>query len=164
MRRGHADELCRDSSRTSGQFGRNDAFDVVDHDEHVFRFEIGVNNAALGVQIVETHEHLLGDLLDNMLRNASMLIPLDQAKQVLAEHLEYHTYVGAVGTLMPKVVDEADDVTSPRVGRRRVDDPGEELDFVECSLRIVPVGFDHFERYVPFGSDVSAEQAVTLWL
>lgn len=108
-----------------------------------------MNDSALVVQVVETEKDLLGDLLDNVLRHTSMLISLDQAQEVLAEHLEDHAHVRSVGTGVTEVVDEADDVTSSGVRGGRIDDSLQQLNFVQGGFGVVVIRLDDFERDVP---------------
>lgn len=63
-----------------------------------------MNDATAGVEVVQAEQHLLGDLAHNVFGDASVLITLDQAEQVLAEHLKHHAHVGAVGTFVSEVV------------------------------------------------------------
>lgn len=88
----------------------NDRLDIVDADEDVFGFEIGVDDSTLGVQVVQTEQDLFGDLLDDMLWDTSMLIALDQTEQVLAQDFKDHTDVVPIRPRVFKVVDEADNV------------------------------------------------------
>jgi hypothetical protein len=79
LARRYTNELRRDGGRTGGEFGLDDRLDIVDADEHVFGFEIGVDDSALGVEVVKAQQNLLRNLLDDMLRDAPVLIPLDKA-------------------------------------------------------------------------------------
>jgi hypothetical protein len=134
--------------RTRRELGLHDRFDIVDTDEHVLGLQIGMDNATFVVQVVETEEDLLGDLLDDVLRHASVLIPFYQAEQVLTQHLEDHTYVRTVRACMPEVVHQPDNVTPPGVRFRGRDDALEELNLVQCRFGVVPVGLDDLERDV----------------
>ena len=65
---------CR---RTTGQFRLYHRFDVVDTYQDVFRLEVRMNDPTLSMQVVESEQHLLCNLLDDMLRHSAMLIPFD---------------------------------------------------------------------------------------
>jgi len=45
------------------------------------------------MDVVEAEKHLSCDLLDDMFRNASILIPLDEAQQVFSEDFKDHADV-----------------------------------------------------------------------
>lgn len=74
-----------------------------------------MDDAASGVEVVEAEEDLLGDLADDVLWHAAVLVALDEAEQVFAEHLEHHADVGAVGTVVSEVVEEGDDMAAAGV-------------------------------------------------
>ena len=69
-----------------------------------------MNNAATAVHVVESQENLLGNLFDEVHGNALVLVSLNEAEQILAEDLEYHTDVSAIWPLVPEVVEEGDDM------------------------------------------------------
>lgn len=77
MGRRNTDEFGRDGSGAACKFGLHDRFDIVDTDQDIFRFQIGMDDTAFTVEVIETEQNLFGDLFDDMLRNASVLIPLD---------------------------------------------------------------------------------------
>lgn len=108
-----------------------------------------MDDLALGVQVVETEQYLFGDLLDDVLGDTTVLIPLDKSEKVFAEHLEYHADVFSVRTLVFEVVDETDDVMPPRMPFRGRDDSLEQLDLVQCRFGVMSVRFDYFERDMP---------------
>ena len=69
-----------------------------------------MNDATTTVHVVEAEEDLFGDLLDEVHGHALVLMAFDQAQQVLAEHLEHHADVRAVGAFVSEVVEEGDDM------------------------------------------------------
>jgi hypothetical protein len=69
-----------------------------------------VDDPAASVHVVQPKEHLLRDLADEAARDARGLVPLDEAEQVLAEDLEHHADVLAMGADVRKVVEEGHDV------------------------------------------------------
>lgn len=73
---------------------------IADLDEDVFRLKVGVDDAAFAVEIVEAKEDLLCDLLDQRHGDSTVVPALDKAKQVLAENLEHHAYMGAMWPLV----------------------------------------------------------------
>ncbi len=95
-----------------------------------------MNDAALLVHVVEAEEHLFCDLLDDVRRHAAMLVSLDEAEQVLAEHLKDHANVRAVGALVSEMVEEGDAVAPARVTWVGRDEALEQLDLVECSFAV----------------------------
>lgn len=98
-------ELGRDRRRARRELGGNDGLDVVNADKDVLGLEVGVDDVALLVEVVESEENLLGDLLDNVRGDAPMLVPLDEAQQVLAEDLKDHADVRTVRANVPKVIE-----------------------------------------------------------
>jgi hypothetical protein len=56
-------------------------------EDNVFRFKIGVDDAADPVKVVQAHECLLCYLADNWHWDASIVMLLDHSKQVFAEYL-----------------------------------------------------------------------------
>lgn len=72
-----------------------------------------MDDATTAVHIVESKENLLCDLLHKVHWHALVLVPLDEAEQVLAEDLEYHADVSAIRALVPEMVQEGDDVGAP---------------------------------------------------
>lgn len=75
-----------------------------------------VDDATTAVHIIEPEEDLLRDLLDDVHWHALVLVALDQAEQVLAQHLENHANVRAVRALVSEVVEEGDDVGTTGMG------------------------------------------------
>lgn len=88
---------------------------VPDFNQDVFGFEIGVNDAALAVKIIEAEQDLFCDLLNKGHRDAPVIPPLDEAQEILAEDFEDHAYVSPVGALVLKRIEEADDVLATGV-------------------------------------------------
>ena len=119
--------------------------DVANLDEHVLGLEIGVDDAALAVEVVEAEQHLLGDLLDERHGDAAVVPALDEAEQVLAEDLEDHADVDAIGALVVEGVEQADDVFPARVVLVGVDDLFQQLDLVEGRLGVVGGRADDLE-------------------
>ncbi len=126
----------------------DDLLDVADLDQHVFRLEVRMYDAAFPMQIVEPQEHLFCDLLDERHRDAAVVPLLDQAQQVLPQHLEHHAHMCAIRPLVLKRVQQADDVFAPGVVRVRLDDLVEQLNLVDGGLGIVGGRPYDFERNV----------------
>ena len=122
-----------------------DLFDVANLDENILGLQIGVDDAALAVEVVEAEQHLLCDLLDERHGDAPVVPSLDQAQQVLAEDLEDHADVDAVGALVVERVEQADDVLAAGVGLLGVDDLLQQLDLVEGGLGVVGGGAHDLE-------------------
>lgn len=68
--------------------------------QDILRLEVRVDDAALPVQVIQAEQNLLGDLLDKRHGDAAMIPPLDEAQQVLAQHLKHHAHVGSVGAFV----------------------------------------------------------------
>lgn len=98
------------------------------------------------MQIVQPEQDLFRDLLDDMCRDSSMLVPLDQPQQVLSQHLEHHANVRPVGSDVPKVIKQLHGVSSSRVVRVGRDELLEELYLVQCGFGVMTIRFDDFER------------------
>lgn len=122
---------------------------------YVLRLEIRVNDLALLVKIVETEEDLFSDLLNDVRRNSSVLIPLDEAEQVLSQDLEHHANMRSIGTSVAKVVEELNDMSPAGMVRIRGDETLEELDLVESGLGVVSVRLDDLESDVTLNPVVS---------
>lgn len=131
--------------------------DVADFDEDVLGLQVGVDDAALAVQVVEAQQHLLGDLLDKRHGYAPMVPPLDQAQQVLAQDLKDHADVDAVGALVVERVEQTDDMLAAGVVLVGVDDFFEQLDLVEGRLGVVGGGAHDLEGDVLAGGVVSGQ-------
>lgn len=74
-------------------------------EDNVFRFEIGVNDAADPVKVVQAHECLLRYLADHWHWDASIVMLLDHSKQVFAEYLQRHDRVPPIRTHMEELVE-----------------------------------------------------------
>lgn len=110
---------------------------VADFNQDVLGLKVGVDNAALAVEIVEAEQNLLGDLLDEGHGDTAMVPALDKAQEILTEDLKDHTYVGTVGALVLKRVEEADDVLTAGVIRLGLDDAVEKLNLVYGGLGVM---------------------------
>jgi hypothetical protein len=106
LTRWHSNDSCGYSGWARFEFGSYNGFYIVDTDQHVLRFEIGVNDATFSVDVIETEQHLLGDLFANVIWDTSMVISLDQAEQVLAENFKDHAHVRAVGSAVSEMVQQ----------------------------------------------------------
>jgi len=126
----------------------DDLLDVANLDEDVLGLQVGVDNAAFAVEVVEAKEDLLCDLLDQGHGDAAVVPPLDQAQQVLAQHLKDHADVDAVGPLVVEGVEQADDVLAAGMVLVCVDDLLEQLDLVEGRLGVVGGGAHDLEGNV----------------
>lgn len=142
----------------------DDLLNVANFNQDVFGLEIGVDDAALAVEIVEAEEDLLGDLLDEGHGDAAVVPALDEAEEVLAEDLKDHADVGAVGALVLKGVEEADDMLAAGVVGGGLDDAVEKLNLVDGGLGIMSGGADDLEGDVlsvcvvagePYGGEVT---------
>lgn len=131
------------------RFALNDALDnllnVANFDEDVFGLEIGVDYAAFPVEVIEAQQDLLGDLLDKGHRNASVVPPLDETKEVLSQNLKNHANMGAVGALVFERVEQTHDVFATRVFGFGLDDAVEKLNLVDGRLGIVGGGSHNLE-------------------
>lgn len=137
--------------------GFDNLLDVSDLDQHVLRFQVGVDNLALPVHVVKTQKNLLGDLLYQSHGDTTVLIPLNQSKQVLSENLENHADVSSVGSFMFEGVEELDDVgLSGVVGVRR-NNSLKKLNLVESSFCVVRSTSYDFEGNVTTALVVSGK-------
>jgi len=135
----------------------DDLLDVADLDQDVLGLEVGVDDAALAVQVVQAEQHLLGDLLDQRHGDAAVVPALDQAQQVLTQHLEDHADVDAIGALVLERVEQADDVLAAGVVGVGLDDALEQLDLVDGSLGVVGGGAHDLEGDVLAGDGVARQ-------
>lgn len=125
--------------------GLDNLLDVANFDKDVFGLQVGVDDAALAVEVVEAEQDLLCDLLDEGHGDAAVVPPLDQTEQVLSEHLKHHADVDAIGALVVEGVEEADDMGAAGVVLVGVDDLLEQLDLVEGGLGVVGGGSHDLE-------------------
>jgi hypothetical protein len=122
--------------------------DVANLDKDILGLQVGVDDAALAVQVVEAEQHLLRDLLDQRHGDAAVVPPLYQPQQVLAQHFKDHAHVHAVWALVVERVEQADDVGAAGMVFIRVDDLLQQLDLVEGRLGVVGGGAHDLERDV----------------
>jgi len=71
----------------------------------VLRLQVSVDYATHRVHVVETQQNLLGDAADHGQGDATVVVLLDQAEQVLAEQLEGHHEMFTVDAVMEKLVE-----------------------------------------------------------
>ena len=115
----------------------HDLLDIADLNQDVLGLQVGVDDAAFPVEVVQTQQHLLRDLFDEGHGDSSVVPPFDQTQEILPQHLEDHADVGSVGALVLKRVQEADDVLAAGVVGIRLDDLIKELDLVDGGLGVV---------------------------
>ena len=135
----------------------DDLLDVSNLDEDVLGFEVGVDDATLAVQIVQAKQDLLGDLLHEGDGDAPVVPALDQAQQVLAQHLEDHADVGAIGAFVFEGVEEGHDVLAARVVGLGLDDLAEQLDLIDGGLGVVRGRAHDLEGDVLLGDVVAGQ-------
>lgn len=80
--------------------GLDNLLHIANIDQYILGLQIRVDDSALPVQIIQTEQYLLGDLLDQRQRDTAVVPALDQTKQVLTQHLEHHAYVHSVRSLV----------------------------------------------------------------
>ena len=90
----------------------NDGLDLLvsQTKQHIFRFEVGVDDSANAVEEVQSHHDLSGDLLDQVQRETLVVIALEHLEQVDSEDLKDHAEVITVGTLVEERVEQVEDV------------------------------------------------------
>lgn len=78
----------------------------LDHD--ILRFQIGVDNVTVLMQVDEPHQHIDGDLLDQPQRHALILelVVLDKVEQVGAQNLEHRAVMLAVDAVVGEVINQ----------------------------------------------------------
>lgn len=132
----------------------DDLLYIANLNQHVLWLQVGMDDAALPVEIIQSEQHLLGDLLHKRHGNTSVVPALNQTQQVLTQHLKDHTYVNAVGSFVFEGVQQTHNMLAARVGGFRLDDPIEELDFVDRGLSIMSSGAHNLQRNVLASSGV----------
>ena len=95
---------------------------LVDADEDVLWLDVGVDDLALGVQVVEALEHLPHYQLHVLERDALVVAPDDELEEVVAQHLEHHAHVSAVNAAYLEVVQKLHAPLAVRVGRVALSD------------------------------------------
>ena len=77
-----------------------DLLDIANLDQDVFRLQVGMDNPAFPVHIIQTQQHLFCDLLDQRHGDAAMVPALNQTQQIFTQHLEDHADMDTIGTLV----------------------------------------------------------------
>ena len=131
-----------------GQLVANHILDILDADEDVFRLEVGVDDAAASVHVVQAEEDLLADLAHEPNWYTLGLMSLDEAEEIFAQDLENHADVNTIWALMLEVVEERDDVRTAGVGLVGRDETLEELDFVKGGLGVMRSRPDDLESHM----------------
>ncbi len=67
---------------------------------------------ALGMQIVQPNQHLPCKLAHKRNWNATIIVVLDQRKQIITQHLKHHANVLAIGANMGKGIKQLYTVTA----------------------------------------------------
>ena len=116
-----------------------------------------MDDAAFPMHVVQTQQDLFCDLLDQRHGDAAMIPPFDQTQEILAQDLEDHANVHAVGTAMLERVEQADHVSPTRVAGFRLDDLVEEFDLVDGGFGVVGGGSDDFQRDVSIGDGIAGQ-------
>lgn len=73
-------------------------------DYNVFRFEIGVDNFAHAMHVVQANQALSRKLACQGHGHSLVVVSFDDLKEVHAENLEHHNEVFAIGSMMNKGV------------------------------------------------------------
>ena len=115
----------------------HDLLDVADFNQNVLRLEVCVDHAACAMQEIQSQQELLGNLLDKHHGNAAVLVAADEREQVLAQNLENHANMDAVGALVGKCVQQLDHVIVPRMVDVGAGNTVQELDLVDGRVRVV---------------------------
>jgi len=69
-----------------------------------------MNDPTTPMHVIESEEDLFSNLFDQMHGDALVLMPFDQTKQILPQHLENHANMDTIGPLMAEVVKEGDNM------------------------------------------------------
>ena len=72
---------------------------------NVFGLQIGVDDTAHAVHVIQAEEELAGESPDNWNRNATVVVLPHQAQEILAEDLHRHRVVLAVEGMMEELVE-----------------------------------------------------------
>ena len=83
---------------------------ISESDNHVFRFEIGVDNAAHPMHVVKANQTLASQLADEGDGYALVVITFDELEEVDTEDLENHDEMLAIGAVVDERVEELDAV------------------------------------------------------
>ena len=66
----------------------------------------GMNYTTAPVHIIKTQQNLLCNLLTDVHGNTLVLMPFDQAKEVLSENFKDHANVGTIWAFVSEMVEE----------------------------------------------------------
>jgi len=130
---------------------------LADADEDVLGLDIGVNDLALGVKIVEPLQDLLHDELDVEKGDALVVTPDDKLEEVVAEHLEDHADVGSVDAANLEIVQKLYAPFPEWISLVALSDALEQLDFVEGRLGVVRRALHHLEGHEVLVRQVPAQ-------
>jgi len=130
---------------------------LADADEDVLGLDIGVNDLALGVKIVEPLQDLLHDELDVEKGDALVVTPDDKLEEVVAEHLEDHADVGSVDAADLEIVQKLYAPFPEWISLVALSDALEQLDFVEGRLGVVRRALHHLEGHEVLVRQVPAQ-------
>jgi len=83
---------------------------ISEADNHVFRFEIGVDNAAHPVHVVEANQTLASKFSHEGDGYTLVVITFDELEEVDTEDLENHDEMLAIGAVVDERVEELDAV------------------------------------------------------
>lgn len=89
------------------------------------------------MQIIQPEQNLLRDLADDVFGNTAVLVSLDKPQQVFPQYFKDHTNMRSVGTAMPKVIKQRDNVTTPRMSWIRRDNSLKQSDFIFGSFCVM---------------------------
>lgn len=123
----------------------HDLFDIAYLNQDILGLEVGMDNAALSMEVVESEENLLRNLLDERHGDATVVPTLNETEQIFAQDLEDHAYMGAVGTVVLEGIKEADDMSTAWMVGLRLDYFAEKLYLIDGRLGVMGSGSNNFE-------------------
>jgi hypothetical protein len=135
--------------------GLDNLLDIADLDKNVFGFQIGMDNATLAMEVIQTKHHLLGDLLHEGHGNPAVVPTLNQTQQVLSEDLENHADVDTIRALVFEGVEQTDDMLATGMGRVGLNDAIQQFDFIDGGFGVVGGGTNDFQRDVFAGGGIA---------
>lgn len=131
-----------------GQGVAQQIFCVIEIHEDVFWFQIGMNDFADAVEVIEAEEHFFGDLLDERDRDALVFVAFDEREQVLSQDFKGHADVGSVRAMDSEMVDDGGAETGAQGAWIGLGDALEKFDLVNGRFSVVFSGFDNLHGIV----------------
>lgn len=134
-----------------------DLFDVANLDQDVLGLQVGMDDPAFPVHIIQTQQDLFCDLLDQRHGDAAMVPALNQTQEIFTQHLEDHADVDTIGTFVLEGIEQTDDMFPTRVGRVGFDDAAQQFNLIDGGFGVMGGGAHDLEGNVLVGNGIAGQ-------